>query len=322
MKERNLKNKNLKQKSNKGITLVALIITIIVLLILAVVAISAVNNAGIIQYAQNSADEYKDGRDKENTTLVNYVDILNHYETNKKTEEAIWGEFQGMLFYIGGDTLTLTSDTIQVEVINVDVQLDENGDFVSATYSRTGEIKTAKITDYANVNFQIFGNNIKSVDFGGKLNSVSNISFACTKIENIMGLDGISRIPEYMFEYCTTLKSITIPNSVLEIGENAFEGCDSLKNVTISNGVEIIGKYAFYKCDKLEEVTIPDSVTLIDVGAFKELANIKKIYYNSTKENWSKIYSYNAFNGSINAEVICTDGKYKIENGKLIDLAS
>lgn len=86
MKERNLKNKNLKQKSNKGITLVALIITIIVLLILAVVAISAVNNTGIIQHAQNSTKTYTDERDKENTTLGNYVDILNHYNPNQKEE--------------------------------------------------------------------------------------------------------------------------------------------------------------------------------------------------------------------------------------------
>ena len=67
-------------KGSRGITLVALIITIIILLILAVVAIGAVNNTSIIQYAQNSADEYKDGRDKENATLGNYVDILNHYK--------------------------------------------------------------------------------------------------------------------------------------------------------------------------------------------------------------------------------------------------
>ena len=80
MKEQDFKKRKQTMKGSRGITLVALIITIIVLLILAVVAISAVNNTGIIQHAQNSADEYTDGRDKENTTLVNYVDILNHYK--------------------------------------------------------------------------------------------------------------------------------------------------------------------------------------------------------------------------------------------------
>jgi len=79
MKNRNSKNKISNMKGNEGITLVALIITIIILLILAVVAIGAVNNTGIIQYAQNSADEYADGRDKENTTLQNYLDYLNEY---------------------------------------------------------------------------------------------------------------------------------------------------------------------------------------------------------------------------------------------------
>lgn len=63
----------------------ALIITIIVLLILATVAIAAVNNTGIIQYAQNSADEYADGRDKENTMVWNYLDIINHYKPDTNT---------------------------------------------------------------------------------------------------------------------------------------------------------------------------------------------------------------------------------------------
>ena len=91
MKNLNLKNQNTKHKipntkQNKGITLVALIITIIVLLILAVVAISAVNNTGIIQHAQNSADEYTDKRDQENVMVGNYLDIINHYKPGEKTQ--------------------------------------------------------------------------------------------------------------------------------------------------------------------------------------------------------------------------------------------
>lgn len=87
MKEQNSKNKTLNMKGNTGITLVALIITIIILLILAVVAIRAVNNTGIIQYAQNSADEYGRGQAKENEAIQGYMEYLDKYGNQKKDEE-------------------------------------------------------------------------------------------------------------------------------------------------------------------------------------------------------------------------------------------
>ena len=49
-----------KQKSNKGITLIALIITIIILLILAVVSIRLVMNNGIINKAEKAVTTYSE----------------------------------------------------------------------------------------------------------------------------------------------------------------------------------------------------------------------------------------------------------------------
>jgi len=103
-------------KNSKGITLIALIITIIVLLILAVVAINSVNNTGIIQYAQNSADEYKSGMQKENSVLVDYEaeinNILESMNVSKKYHnytvkdlsqvdlESLLGEYEHKLIFI------------------------------------------------------------------------------------------------------------------------------------------------------------------------------------------------------------------------------
>jgi len=108
MKKQNFKSKKQSMKGDSGITLIALIITIIVLLILAVVAIGAVNNTGIIQYAQNSADEYTDGRDKENTILQNYMDVLNHYNLNKEPSNPL-KEIAG-LYYSISMNMQLTED--------------------------------------------------------------------------------------------------------------------------------------------------------------------------------------------------------------------
>jgi len=125
MKKQNFKNKISNMKGSKGITLVALIITIIILLILAVVAIGAVNNTGIIQYAQNSVDEYKDGRDEENTTLGNYIDILNHYKPTgeKKSEET---EIYGDKNYFAVEFITETTGKVYEGGSSTDVTFSNN----------------------------------------------------------------------------------------------------------------------------------------------------------------------------------------------------
>ena len=112
-----------KIKLEKGITLVALIIIIIVLLILAVVAIGAVNNTGIIQHAKNSADEYTDGRDEENTTLGNYLDIINHHYETIKGGNSGETELYGSKLY-GIEFVTQTAGKYYVPDINENGYLD------------------------------------------------------------------------------------------------------------------------------------------------------------------------------------------------------
>ena len=67
-----------KSKAQKGITLVALIITIVVLLILAAVAISSIQNDGILQYAQNAADNWNRAAANEQAMLGDYLNYLNN----------------------------------------------------------------------------------------------------------------------------------------------------------------------------------------------------------------------------------------------------
>ena len=142
MKKTKFKSKISNMKGSSGITLVALIITIIILLILAVVAIGAVNNTSIIQYAQNAKDEYKDGRDEENTTLGNYMDVLKHYNSQ---EEILWvlagSEDDGYeLYFIGNvEELDLSQDKeVKAYVATFNEETEE---------IQYGEITTVKISD-------------------------------------------------------------------------------------------------------------------------------------------------------------------------------
>ena len=92
----------MKEKSNKGITLVALIITIIILLILAVVAISAVTGNGIIAHAKNARDLYEVKSKEENALLQNYLEQLQKNNPGKGEEQPIKNGFvvpKGAIYY-------------------------------------------------------------------------------------------------------------------------------------------------------------------------------------------------------------------------------
>ena len=65
-----------KNKTEKGITLVALIITIIVLLILAVVAIGVVTGDGILFHAKDASTKYAEKAEEENSTFQGYVEVI------------------------------------------------------------------------------------------------------------------------------------------------------------------------------------------------------------------------------------------------------
>lgn len=69
-----------KQKTARGITLIALIITIVVLLILAVVAINAVNDTGIIRHAENAASGYDTKKAEEEGILIGYEEVLDQWQ--------------------------------------------------------------------------------------------------------------------------------------------------------------------------------------------------------------------------------------------------
>ena len=71
---------NLRNKREKGITLVALVITIIVLIILAGVSINAVMNDGLIGNAKNARNDYEAAKRKEEIALIDLevqTDFLN-----------------------------------------------------------------------------------------------------------------------------------------------------------------------------------------------------------------------------------------------------
>lgn len=107
--------------------------------------------------------------------------------------------------------------------------------------------------------------------------------------------NGITKIPDELFNFCYDLTNVTIPDSVTEIGDRAFVSCESLKSVTLPNGLKKIGSRVFSE-SALTNLTFPDSVEEISEDALEYLkADITykgKMY---SAENYKELYA--AING-------------------------
>ena len=84
----------------------------------------------------------------------------------------------------------------------------------------------------------------------------------------------------------------------------------TLKTVVMDEGIINIPDKAFYDCAYLESVSLPSTLKTIGMGAFYD-TGLKHVYYNDTKEQWSKIDidRTNHLNDCLSRAVIhCTDG--------------
>lgn len=75
----------MKEKSIKGITLVALVVTIIILLILAGVAITALKQTGLFENAKQAKNAMENAQNTENVTLAEYSDKINEVTGSRDT---------------------------------------------------------------------------------------------------------------------------------------------------------------------------------------------------------------------------------------------
>ena len=131
--------------------------------------------------------------------------------------------------------------------------------------------------------------NIPPVISGYKVTAIAKRAFSGQrKVTSIKVPDGVTSIGDYAFSNCSKLTSIILPDGVTNMGTQAISYCSRLKTVVIPAGVTAIKTATFFSCNNLENVVIPSSVKSISTQAFAS-ANLKKIYYGGTKEEWEKI---------------------------------
>ena len=122
-----------------------------------------------------------------------------------------------------------------------------------------------------------------------------------TAIESITVPKSIKSVGAYYggpFAECTTLSHITIENGITALPNNLFDGATYITNITIPESVTSIGHSAFLNCTNLEKIDIPKNVSVINTSAFQACSNLSQVtlHYNNAREFELKIYDY-AFNG-------------------------
>lgn len=95
------------------------------------------------------------------------------------------------------------------------------------------------------MDFAFAGSSIQKVDFSQSRNCDfrSYLFYGCESLNEVVGLDGLTTIPDYMFAY-SGLTHLTIGDNAT-IGYGAFAYCEDLALVQIGQNVQI-GDYAFY----------------------------------------------------------------------------
>ena len=98
--------------------------------------------------------------------------------------------------------------------------------------------------------------------------------------------EGVTSVPDRLFNNASNLTNVTIPDTVTSIGSDAFSSCSSLQKIDIPDSVISIGDSAFNLCDKLSEITLPKDLETLGSSAFSGCTSLTSI---SVPENISKI---------------------------------
>ena len=91
----------------------------------------------------------------------------------------------------------------------------------------------------------------------------------CSSLTRAELPEGVTVLPEHIFQDCTSLTDVTLPEGIHTIGEGAFYGCTALETLTLPESLRNIGKDAFTDCTGLTTLVIPDKIYRIDRTAFR-----------------------------------------------------
>ena len=111
----------------------------------------------------------------------------------------------------------------------------------------------------------------------------------CASLVSAALPQGLTELPDKLFDSCSGLTGVNIPESVVSIGAGAFKGCKALTVTSIPNGVKTIGEEAFSSCASVKELNIPASVERIGKNAFLSMSIEESAVFDGTPLRWTEI---------------------------------
>lgn len=139
--------------------------------------------------------------------------------------------------------------------------------------------------------------NLSTVMFGDKVETIGNYAFSGTGLSNLVIPENVSTLGESVFSNCINLITADLSKSNITIIDIAcFYNCNKLEKIQLPKKLEEIKRRAFYGCKSLPSITIPASVKTIISGEFGEVfcgcINLRKMevekgnsfYYSTTSD--------------------------------------
>ena len=173
--------------------------------------------------------------------------------------------------------------------------LDDEGTVI--IYGK-GSIKTdlpLGYYDMSDENYDDNGNYTGMPGYGSPFSGNDNI-------KNIFIDNGITDIPEGLFENCTNLTTVTMADSITYIGDHAFKKCINLTAITIAESVTYIGDHAFEDCYRLGTVNFSNNVTSIGAYAFANCSTSNLIV-----DHGDGTGSYSGFTSELLTSIVIPD---------------
>ena len=128
--------------------------------------------------------------------------------------------------------------------------------------------------------------------------SIGRKAFSSTSFNEITLPSTLTSIGEEAFSY-SKITSIIIPEGITEIPDGLFESCRAIKYVNVLGRITSIGKDAFVNAINLEYIYIPNSVLNIGELAFGSGVNNFEIHYEGTETEWNSITKPDNWNNSV-----------------------
>ena len=102
-------------------------------------------------------------------------------------------------------------------------------------------------------------------------------TFAGTSLKSVTFEEGITKIPDNLFQNCQSLEYISLPDTIISVGSNAFKNCSLLKEVILPNDIKYIGNEAFCDCTNLSNIKLPKSLEKIGYSVFSNCIQLTEI---------------------------------------------